>query len=234
MNPTGRGSAKRPTKHGTALMSAMMLMGVLGLIVILVLSYASANRQRAIRHSRAEDRERCAYAGLMYARAYFAANQANWDTWLSAPQYFNPMPLPPNSGPGATAPPWSSPQRSADISTAAAINDILTNAPAAYNTRALFIDIDGDTTLSATGDADVYVYMRDDADESAPAPQNFQHDSNQTIIVGAVCISPTMQPRLPNQAGVPTQTTDPLILEANLALIDVNGCYQGKNCGPGT
>ena len=58
----------------------------------------------------------------------------------------------------------------------------------------LFYDLDGD------GAPDVYIYIRDNQDEPYGVADNYQRDNDQNVIVGAVCISSTMVPRLENGA----------------------------------
>jgi hypothetical protein len=86
----------------------------------------------------------------------------------------------------------------------------------------LFADLDGD------GQADVYIFIRDDPDE-APA-NDWQRDNDLAALVGAVCISHTMVPRMQNGK------VDPALLTAE-GLLTVNGSTdgykQGGGCGNG-
>ncbi len=177
--------------RGSALLNALLLTGILLLIVLLVLSFAAANRRRAIRHARALDRESCAFTGLNYARTYFANNFGNWNTYLAAPAQYNPIP------PG-TADPSSSTLKAARPE--------------------LFLDLDADTR------PDVYVFVRDNQDELPPATQNFALDNDQNVIVGALCISTTLQPR--REDG--TIDTDSQMVESLLSFNQTGSTYRSQ------
>ena len=78
----------------------------------------------------------------------------------------------------------------------------------------LFLDLDND------GLSDVYIFIRDNYDESPPAPINFRRDNDQNVMVGAVCISSTMQPkqdRTATWAGYTGLDPDRLMMESVLA-----------------
>lgn len=194
-------------QRGFSMLAAVMLMALLAVIAIAVLSLSAADRRRAIRLTRTENRESCVNAGLTYARTYFANNVANWPTYLSRPQQYNPMVLP------TTTPAWSGAQVRANIGTAAGITAI----KAMTNGTQQFLDLDAD------GNSDVFIFIRDNYDEFPPAAVNFQRDNDQNVIVGAVCISPTMAPKRDDNTIDP----DRMVIEA---LLSVN---QTANSGGG-
>ena len=66
-------------KSGFAMIAALMLMSLLAIIAIAVLSLSAADRRRAVRQTKSEVRESCAYSGLTYARTYFGNQYANWN-----------------------------------------------------------------------------------------------------------------------------------------------------------
>lgn len=194
------------------MIAALMLTAMLAIIAIAVLAVAAADRRRAVRHTRAEVRESCAYSGLTYARSYFGNNFANWNTFLANPTQFNPMNLP------ATTPAWGGAK--ANLSTAASIALIRTAQPN------LFMDLDND------GLSDVYIFIRDNADEFAPAVPNFQRDNDQNVIVGAVCISTTMQPRREKNvtwAGYSDIDADRMVVESMLSVNTTNTNSSGAS-----
>lgn len=180
-------------RHGFSMMTALMMMALLTIITVALLSLASLDRRRAVRHTRAEVRENCAFSGLTFARTYFANNFANWDTYLSNPQQYNPTPLPAMDGGWGSVTP-------APLSGAG-----LTALRAAR--PELFIDFDGD------GAPDVYIFIRDNYDEFPPTPVNFKRDNDQNVIVGAACISQTMTPRREDGSLDP----DDLVMEGLLS-----------------
>lgn len=192
-------------QKGFALVAAMMLMTVLAVVAVAVLSLSAADRRRAIRSTRTEVREGCALSGLTYARTYFGIKYlekpANWDLYFATPNKFNPMKLP------VTTPAWTATK--ADLSSTASIAAIKTTNPD------LFLDLDND------GKSDVYIFIRDNYDEAAPAAPNFQKDSDKNAIVGAVCISSTMLPKREDDSI----DTDLILMES---LLGVNDQDPGK------
>lgn len=196
---------------GFAMIAALMLMSLLALIAIAVLSLSAADRRRAVRHTRTEVRENCAYSGLTYARTFFGNNFANWNTYLANPTHFNPMNLP-----GTTTPVWGGAK--ADLSTVSSIGIIRAAQPN------LFMDLDND------GLSDVYIFIRDNPDEFAPAVPNYQRDNDQNVIVGAVCISSTMQPkreRTVTWAGYSDIDPDRMVVESMLSVNTTNTNSSG-------
>jgi hypothetical protein len=107
-------------------------------------------------------------------------------------------------------------------------NSIATNATARANLIGthpeLFADLDGD------GIVDVYLYVHDNLDEFLPNLNNMSRDNDLTVIVGAICISPTLMPR--NENG---QSANPMMAEALLSY-NPTGTYgsQGYNGASGT
>ncbi|MBL8912314.1 MAG: hypothetical protein JNM17_16605 [Archangium sp.] len=193
------------------MLAAIMVMMLLAIISIAVLTSAGASRRRAIRHTRAEVRENCAYAGLNYARNFFGNNFANWNTYFSTPTVYNPMRQ--NGAVGALA-------------TAVGYDPYNTTARAtakAGNPN-LFVDLDSD------GNDDVILFIRDNYDEYPPLPQvpaNYNVDNDQNAIIGALCISTTMQPR--NEDG--TVNTDGLLVESLLQVNQQQGGYAQRGGG---
>jgi hypothetical protein len=82
----------------------------------------------------------------------------------------------------------------------------------------LFLDLDAD------GRRDVYVFVRDNQDELPPATPEPTKDNDQSVIVGAVCISNTMQPR--REDG--TIDTDALMMESLLSFNQTGSTYQSQ------
>ena len=198
-------------RSGFAMLAALMLMSLLAIIAIAILSMSAASRRRAVRLTRTEVREGCAYSGMMFARTYFANNFGNWSTYLSAPNKYNPI-NPTNLGSNLpiTTPAWTVAR--ADVSTAAGITAIAVTSPARPE---LFVDLDGDAQ------ADAYIFIRDNMDEVPPTPNDFQKDNDQNVIVGAICISKTMLPK--REDG--TVDADRLMMEAMLAYNAIDTPY---------
>ena len=155
---------------GAAMVTVMMMMALLALIVSGLMVYVQQQRERSIAAVRSMVRNTCASSGMQFARAYFARNFANWNTFLAAPSTFNPV--------GST---WNT--APADPTSPTFLTTFKTANPQ------LFTDLDGD------GASDVYIYVRDNADEGLPAAENWARDNDQNVIVGAICISKTMVPR---------------------------------------
>jgi hypothetical protein len=167
----------RPTRaasRGTALLTVMVMMAVLLAFVIAILAYAQHRRSRAVQLSRSLIRTNCAQAGLELAKDYFGRNfvsSGHWSTYLSQPNLYNPTSYTTWTG-------YTGPSQFAD---------------AGFQTAnpQLFADLDGD------GRPDVYIYVRDNADELPPiSAQNWALDNDQNAFVGAICVSQTMIPRL--------------------------------------
>jgi hypothetical protein len=197
--------SRRP-ERGAALLFVMSMVALLMMVVLGLLYYTSSARQRSIRAARALTELPCAESGLQIARSYYWANVGQWNSFLSSPETYNPIGWTgssksiPKAGPNATA---------LETSKAKALRD---------NFPQLFADLDGD------GQPDVYIYIRDDVDES---PNNPLQDNNQTVIVGAVCISDTLVPR--RQDG----TIDPSManVEAMLSYSMANRYTAQRSCG---
>lgn len=202
---------KTPTRRrsGFALLAAIMVMALLAIISIAVLTSAGASRRRAIRVTRGEVREGCAYAGLNYARNFFSRNFANWNTYLATPNPYNP-----NYGFNQTTS-WASPAGTV-------VNRANLIAAATGPTAPLAVDLDADA------DPDVYIFIRDNMDEFDPAPPNFSVDNDQNVIVGAICISNTMQPRREDDHQL---DPDFLVMEAMLSYNQQGSTYGGQATG---
>lgn len=195
-------------RRGFAMLVALMLMALLALIAIAVLAMSSESRRRAIKLTRTEVRESCAFSGLTYARTYFGNNFTSWSTFLSTPNKYNPMNLP-----TTTTPAWGAAK--ADLSSTSSVAAIQATHPQ------LFLDLDSDAK------ADVYIFIRDNYDEFPPAVPNFQRDNDQNVIVGALCISSTMLPR--REDG--TVDPDYLMMESALAVNQQGANYAQTNAG---
>lgn len=196
------GSIRRGGRRGFAMLAAIMVMMLLAIISIAVLTSAGASRRRAIRNARAEVRENCAHAGLNYARNFFGSNFANWNTYFSTPSIYNPMLV--NGGSNGYDP-YNAGQR----------------ATAKAGNPNLFVDLDSD------GNDDVILFIRDNYDEYPPLPQvpaNYNVDNDQNAIIGALCISTTMQPR--NEDN--TVNTDGLVVESLIQVNQQQGGYAQR------
>jgi hypothetical protein len=181
-----------------------MLTGVLFLFVAALMSYAGQQRTRAVAAARSLRRLSCAEAGLELAKDYFGRNFPSWNNYLATPIVYNPTKSY-TTWPGYTGP---SPYN-------------IYIAPGLQTAHPeLFADLDGD------GKADVYIYVRDNADEMPPAGNNWQVDNDQNVMVGAICISQTMIPR--RQDG----NLDPELLSAEgLLSYNTQSQYQGQGGG---
>lgn len=199
----------RRSERGTALLTAVILMAVLLFAVASLLSYAGRVHREAIRAARRQNRLSCAEAGLQLARRYYAANYSQWNTFFANPQIYNPVPAAWMTAAGLSP---------ASPGTVGQAGNPLNNQPQ------LFADLDGDHQ------ADVYIYLRDNQDELPPATDDWQRDNDGAAIVGAVCISKTMVPRLEDGQVDPSQLTS----EALLIVNDVPARYRmGYGCGNG-
>jgi hypothetical protein len=76
---------------------------------------------------------------------------------------------------------------------------------------ALYVDLDSD------GAPDVYLYIRDNADELPPAVDNPARDNDQAVIVGARCISPTLEPRRDDGTVDPAALVSEGLLQYNVS-----------------
>ncbi|NPC51789.1 hypothetical protein D7X99_35695 [Corallococcus sp. AB032C] len=162
-------ASSRSTRGATLLLVVLLVTVLLGLVAG-VMAYASSERTRAVTSSRAGQRQGCAESGLQLARGYFGRNYAQWNTFLSTPDAYDPIGSPTNTTP-------------ANPRTAAGRAAIKTVNPA------LFADLDGD------GKDDVYLYIRDNEDEFQPLAPEWNRDNDQQVVVGAICISETLIPR---------------------------------------
>ena len=188
-------------QRGTAILTVVILTGILAFLVAALMTYAGNRRVRAAEVSRKVNRLACAEAGLELAKNYYGRNFGSWNTYLNNPAQYNPNTYTAWMGyPGGPAP---------------------FDTPALQALRPeLFGDIDGD------GKPDVYIYIRDNADELTPAPNNFASDNDQNVFVGAICISTTMNPR--RQDG--TISKSPLGVEGLLSY-NLQSQYTGQAGG---
>lgn len=170
----------------------MILVTVLMGLVAGILTYASKERGRAVAASRSGLRQSCAEGGLQLARSYFGRHFKDWNSYLSAPSMYDPVRSTYNTNPA---------------------NPRLPALRQAH--PELFADLDGD----GNDKPDVYIYIRDNDDEPAPLAQERNRDNDHNVVVGAICISNTMKPRV-GDTGAP--------LLANEGLLSYNGDYA--NC----
>jgi hypothetical protein len=178
---------KSRLERGSALMTSVLLISVMLVVTAGVLFFAGQERRRAIQLSRAIPRNYCVETGMQMARTYFGANQATWNTYLSAPTQYNPVASTTNTTP-------------ADPSTTA----LQTARPE------LFADLDGD------GLHDVYIYIRDNQDDFTQfkeATRDDSRDNDLQVIVGAVCISSTLVPKREDGKPSPVPQTSEGILQ---------------------
>lgn len=187
-------------QRGTALITAVLMIAVILGIVAVLMVYANSERNRAINNSRVAIQRSCAESGLQVARSFFGWNSANWDTYLSNPSVYDPISSSFNPTPA-------------------------TPMNAAFQTAhpELFADLDGDSLV------DVYIYVRDNLDEFPPAAVNWARDNDRNVIVGAICVSSTMTPRLSRDAIIQPLTAEGLLSHTHVE----SGCLQA-NCGNGT
>lgn len=153
--------------RGSTLLTTMMLLAVLTVVVASVLTYATISHNRATEISRADDRQRCVQEGLQLAKSFFGRNNDKWNTYLANPSQYNPIKATWTTGALAPADPMDPTLRAARPE--------------------LFADLDGD----GAANPDVYIYIRDNPDE---LPVNWKSDNDGIVIVGAMCISSTMNP----------------------------------------
>ena len=188
-------------KRGAALITVLLMMGVLAAIVSALLLYVHEERARSVASTRSMERNSCAASGMQFARAYFARNFANWNTYLNNPAVYNPVQQTWNSG------------TYVDTTLPTFLGTFRTTNPQ------LFTDLDG-----KPGD-DVFIYIRDNADEGLPAAENWTRDNDQNVIVGAICISKTMVP-----TGV-RASTDLIVVEGLLSYNLPNNTYGSQATG---
>jgi hypothetical protein len=184
-------------QRGSALIVTMSVMAVVMLAVASLMLVVQHTRINAINQARSMPRNYCVDTGLQLARLYFGNNFSSWNTYLSDPAHYDPV-----------VSSWN-PAATAANPTSAALQ-------AAH--PELFADLDGD------GQPDVYIYVRDNADELPPATENWMRDNDMQVYVGAVCISSTLVPRLPN--GKPD--TSLLSAEALLVYNAINAQYAQR------
>lgn len=189
----------REDQRGSAIIVSMGIVILVLLTVLALISFSGLSRSRATAMLRSMNRLTCAQDGLELARAYYGRNFPSWNNYLSQPSIYNPV---------ATA--WNT---TPAVPTSAALQ---TSNPE------LFADLDGD------GVNDVYIYIRDNADELPPAVNNPARDNDQNVIAGALCISKTLTPHLQNGSVDPTLQYVEGLLNYNMA----NSVYRASaHCG---
>ncbi len=195
-------SMKPFRNRGSALLVTLLILLIIGLAVASIVSYSSQSHQKAIRNARTLDRDSCLQAGLQLARSYFGRNFTNWNSYLGDPSRYNPVASATNTTP---ANPLSSTLQ--------------------LNKPELFADLDNDNR------SDVFIFIRDNADEFAPATANWTRDNDQNVIIGAVCLSETLVPwktagQHTADAGLPSET---LIVEGILSYNQQNTPYTAQS-----
>jgi hypothetical protein len=91
---------KRTLKQrGQAMITAIIMMGLLAAIVTSLMVHVHNQRERTIMSARSMTRNSCASSGLQYARTYFSAQFSQWNTYLAAPSVYNPVRSPWNATP---------------------------------------------------------------------------------------------------------------------------------------
>ncbi len=183
----------RPDR-GSALATTLVVLTILAMVVASVLYYAASQQTRSISTARTLTRQSCTESGIQLARTFFEANYSKWNWYLSHPTCYNPVQLPASSTGGLLIPaanPFLPPSYTGPFPTAGQSAIYSCDPP---DSNQLFADLDGD------GQWDVYIYVRDNADELPPAIGNPMRDNDLAVIVGAVCISQTLSTRLPSGA----------------------------------
>jgi hypothetical protein len=196
-----RQPASRHARGSTLLVVIILVTVLLGLVATIMM-YAGKERIRAVAAGRSGQRQSCAESGLQLARSYFGRNFAQWNTFLSAPSQYDP------------------------VRSSYNLNPANPKDPALRAARPeLFGDVDGD------GEPDVYLYIRDNADERFPLTvQEWNRDNDQNVVVGAICISSTLTPRRPD--GTPM--TNMLAQEGLLKYSGMGDEYESALGGSGT
>lgn len=201
---------RRP--RGSALLTTVIFVTIILLVTSALLFYASYSHRRATNVSRGATELSCAESGLQLARAYFAdpAQQPLWNTYLQDPQNYNPVRSTWNTDP--------------------ALGDGGYQTVLAAHPE-LFYDLDGDST-SGTPKPDVYIYIRDNADETGgglDGGQDWSNDTDSTVYIGAVCISQTLAPRRLTD-GLSMSVVSPLVAEGLLSM-GKSKCLYGSQHG---
>ena len=193
-------------RRGSALLTSIIFIAITLVITSALLLYASYSHRRAIFASRSETEASCAESGMQIARSFFSApaQAGAWNAFLANPSIYNPVPASFNPTPALST----------------GLGPILASHPE------LLFDLDGDSK------PDVYIFIRDNADEIGA--QVYTTDIDQTVYVGAVCMSQTMVPRRVRD-GVAMSAVSPLLTEGLLTLNTSNGgCQYGSQhagCG---
>lgn len=217
----------RQGSRGTTLLTSLMLMAVLAVVVASVLTYATISHNRATEISRLDDRQRCVEEGLQLAKSYFGQNGDLWNSYLGSPAQYNPI------------------RSTWNVTPADPMDPALRMLQ-----PALFADLDGD----GPANPDVYLYIRDNADD---APAKWNADNDGIVIVGAMCISATMNPGQSTRGASCASSVDcgasavndgvlcikpsgatmgvctaPLVMEAMVEYLGGGGTrYKEDNCG---
>lgn len=194
--------SSRSARGATLLLVVLLVTVLLGLVAG-VMAYASSERTRAVTFSRTGQRQGCAESGLQLARGYFGRNFSQWNTFLSAPSVYDPIPSPTNTAP-------ANPRTPAGRAAIKASN------------AALFADLDGD------GKDDVYLYIRDNEDEFKPLAPAWNRDNDQQVVVGALCISETLIPR---RGDTNQQDPNTLAVEGILQYNGGGQAYTAQSAG---
>lgn len=174
--------------RGSAMLLTMAVSVIVLVIVTGIMSYAFNEKLRAIGNARRLSRTACAEAGLSLAKSYFLGQFNQWNTLLANGTIYN------------------------HLSVDGGVTDLQNPLWQGANAPQLFADLDGD------GQADVYIYMKDNQDEMIGSPDNPAHDNDQNVIIGSICISRTMAPRMANGQLSPTlQVVEGVLTGNNVA-----------------
>jgi hypothetical protein len=193
-------------QRGSGLLTAMIAVTIILTVTAGILYYSNSENTRSINISRGVPRNYCVEAGLQLARAYYGKNRASWTSFLASPSIYNPV--------------GSSCLTSKSLATADPTNTTFQGAH-----PELFADLDAD------GKNDVYIYIRDNEDELPPALPDCTRDNDAQVIVGAVCISSTLAPRLQNGNADPAQMTSEAVVQYNdQASNTAQRCGSMGNC----
>ena len=195
----------KSSQRGSALLTVFVLTSLMLVIALGLLTYSNNVRFRAIFSARSQNRQSCAEAGLLLARNYYAANWILLPTFLANPDIYDPFPATWMTASGKTP---STPTLSLSAPFVTAFHQAHPE---------LFADLDGDTV------PDVYFYIRDNQDEQP------MRDYDQTVIVGALCISNTLVPK--SKEGQPSQGTEYVegLMQNNSVFLSNNSQYAGGN-----
>jgi hypothetical protein len=190
---------------GTMVFLLLMVMGLL--------EYTGNVQRRLVGSMRSVKRLDCAQTGYEMARVFFGRNFNSWATYLADPYLYNPINaacMTSYNGPSGKGP------ATPVLANGNFNTTLLTQVPF------LFADIDND------GKPDVYIYIRDNPDESPPAVATPWADNDQNVYVGGVCISQTLRPHRADGTLDPNLEYVEGLLQYNVA---AGNYHSQKGCG---